>query len=219
MTEKIHYPFKTLDNLFTRDAPFTGTIEPYHTALDAIRLHNGVPAEIRQLFETAKNISLYAFFAYRMNQPAELIGYSAFEMALRVRAQIEAPELFLNSKKQPLLAKLCQLAKEKSWLSAEGFTHLKNRAYRQARSAKMIALSERMRAEGLTEAEFEAPTEDEVSSVLKTYTDFADPLLESIRGLRNNLAHGSSILMPSSIRTLDFLAEAINQLFTEPTDA
>jgi len=215
MSNRIDYPFKSLANIFKRDGPFSGSIESYHAALDAVRLHDGVPVPIQQLFETAKNISLYAFYAYRLNQPAELVGYSAFEMALRERAKAEHPELF-KKKKTPMFKDFCDLAIQENWFQPEGFSHLQRQAYRHAKWTKDKALIEHMTAEGLTEAEVEEPTDEDVMQALKELTDFASPLLESFRQLRNNLAHGSSMLMPSSVRTLGVLAEAINQIFQIP---
>ncbi|PTQ90481.1 hypothetical protein [Agitococcus lubricus] len=215
MSNRIDYPFKSVEKIFEQDAPLSNSIALYHAQLDSLKLHEGVPAPIRQLFETAKNISLYAFYAYRLHQPAELVAYSAFEMALRERAKNESPELF-TEKTVPMFKKLCDLAISKSWFQPESFLHLENRAYRHARQAKELDLIKRMEAEGLSEAELDEPTDEDVLNALKEFKDFASPLLESFRHLRNNLAHGSSMLMPSSIRTLRVLAEAINQLFNMP---
>jgi len=215
MSDRVDFPFKSVANICNRDGPFRGSIESYHAALDAVRLHNGVPVPIQQQFETAKNISLYAFYAYRLHQPAELVAYSAFEMALRERAKGESSELF-KKKTAPMFKDLCDLAIHKHWFQPEGFSHLQRQAYYQAKLTKDWTLIKHMTAEGLTETEVEDPTDEEVMQALKEFTDFASPLLESFRQLRNNLAHGSSLLMPSSVRTLQVLAEAINQLFQIP---
>jgi hypothetical protein len=57
--------------------------EEYHKDLQDVRLHPGVPPTVWQLFETAKNISLYARFAYRLHAVAEMMGFVALEWALK----------------------------------------------------------------------------------------------------------------------------------------
>jgi hypothetical protein len=89
MTEEVPDPLKALSEVYApdaRQAHFVGTLADAHAILTQITLHTGVPVNVRQLFETAKNVSLYSWFVYRFHQVAESVAYSALEMALRERA-------------------------------------------------------------------------------------------------------------------------------------
>ena len=75
------------------------TLEEMHQLLDDIVLNDEVPDDVYQLFETAKNLSLYSWFMYRFHQVAELMSYTALEMALRHRYLLEHP----NKKEKEVL--------------------------------------------------------------------------------------------------------------------
>lgn len=62
-----------------------GTPDSLHADLNVIAIHDGVPLHVRQLFETAKNLSLYSWFVYRFHPIAQLIGHSSLEQALKER--------------------------------------------------------------------------------------------------------------------------------------
>lgn len=63
--------------------------QDYHEALSKIVLNDTVPARSRELFETAKNLSLYSWFVYRFHPIAELTGWLALENALLEKAKRE----------------------------------------------------------------------------------------------------------------------------------
>ncbi len=87
-------PLKPLDKILSQDRDFfPQTIEQRHATISEITVHEGVPLKVQQVFETARNLSLYAFYAYRFHQVAELMAYIAFEMALSQRVQQETPAL------------------------------------------------------------------------------------------------------------------------------
>jgi hypothetical protein len=60
------------------------------------------------------------------------------------------------------------------------------------------------------------PTEDEINTAMRTL-DFVQILVDNAPQLRNRLAHGSSMLSPRSLRTLEMVAEVVNQLFVATT--
>ncbi len=87
-------PLKPLDRIYEpdeRQISFTASLEDRHAALEEITLSDAAPLDVRQLFETAKNLSLYSWFVYRFHQVSELISFSALEMALRERYLLENP--------------------------------------------------------------------------------------------------------------------------------
>lgn len=60
------------------------------------------------------------------------------------------------------------------------------------------------------------PTEEEVQEALEEI-DMPAMLQQSLPYMRNLLAHGSNILHPNSVWTLQTVCEVLNQLFN-PTD-
>src|SRR6185436_14808131 len=88
----------------SRQSAFLIQLPTIHAQLSAMTLHRGVPLAARQLFETAKNASLYSWFVYRFHQVAELVAYSALELALRARAGYK--ERLDPGEKAPSLAQL-----------------------------------------------------------------------------------------------------------------
>src|SRR6266446_1007194 len=61
------------------------TVEDFHRAAESIELHDGVPEEIRNHFQTARNLIIYSWFYYPFNITAELCAYTSVEYALRLR--------------------------------------------------------------------------------------------------------------------------------------
>jgi hypothetical protein len=212
MTEDVQDPLKPLSEVYApdaRQAHFIGTLTDNHAILTQIALHTGVPNNVRQLFETAKNVSLYSWFVYRFHQVAESVAYSALEMALRERAgfvEWSGPA----ATRPPTLRPLLDQAKREGWIRNENFPSLRRMATEKARTEKLaLSLPTMTSNEDYPIAE---PTEDEINAAMQTL-DYVQIVVESAPQLRNWLAHGSSMLSPRSLRTLELVAEIVNQLF------
>jgi len=81
-------PLKSLVEVMHPDprrSNIVGTLQDEHDDLASIRLNDGVPLVVAQLFETAKNVSLYSWFVYRFHPVSELVAFSALELALNLR--------------------------------------------------------------------------------------------------------------------------------------
>ncbi len=79
-------PLKHFSEIFEPDKRHRNSpvdIKSIHRILDGITLNNQVPNSVRQLFETAKNLSLYSWYVYRFHQVSETVAYSALELALK----------------------------------------------------------------------------------------------------------------------------------------
>ena len=200
---------KSLETILEPDVRqefFTSTLEEIHQPLADIVLNDEVPFDVLQLFETAKNLSLYSWFVYRFHQVSELVSYSALEMALRHRYLLDNPD-----KKAPTLQGLLNYAKQKKWLSNEKFPNALERALENAYHKKVITT---LSAIGQKHEPIiiDEPSEAEVLEALNEL----DPVgctVEASAKIRNNLAHGSSTLHSGSIATLKRNAAVINQLF------
>lgn len=185
-------------------------LEAIHSALSGIVLHADVPLDVRQLFETAKNLSLYSWFVYRFHQPAELIALSAMEMALGVRFRSESPDLDV-----PGLGKLMRIAKERKWIENSRFSNRQYYAYRNAEHRKSMELiSSGILKDGEARV-IDKPTDEEVQRAFDEL-DEVGGIVSAAHRIRNDLAHGSTTLHPWSISTLRTVAEVVNQVFTNP---
>jgi hypothetical protein len=62
------------------------TIESLYSLIERLTLRPTVPDEVRNHFETAKNLALYSWFVYSFNVVAAMHAFSSLEMALRMKS-------------------------------------------------------------------------------------------------------------------------------------
>lgn len=160
-----------------------------YAEISAINLVETVPENIREHFETAKNLLLYAWFVYRFIPVAELHAYSTVEMALRGRAS----QASLKTKNFKALLKL---AIDRGWIVDDGFS---------------IVQRERKAME--EEREWRRQFGWQITPEEQDSQRYCKILLDAMPFLRNNLAHGSTTVHPGGIGTLALCADMINQLF------
>ncbi len=211
--EKIQDPLKSLDEICEPDKrqklSLGISLNANHAKLSRIKLNRRVPVEVRQLFETAKNLSLYSWFVYRFHQVSGLTACSALEMALRLRYEKE-----VGKKRRVTLRELLRYAQENSWIDNNRFS----RAYRNKtarRNAEHKKFLEAFSSGAFDSGEpvpVDSPTEQEIREV-RSELDIVSGIVEAIPRLRNELAHGSSNLIPNSITILEIAVEVINQVY------
>ena len=192
--EKLQDPLKPLDQIYEpdeRQVSFVATLDERHEALNEIVLNDSVPLDVRQLFETAKNLSLYSWFVYRFHQVAELMSFTALEMALRERYLAENPIDPKSNKKPPALYRLLQHAKMNEWITNEGFPGLYETARYNARHIKMIEKSVIHDFEKEPEMPVDEPNEQEIQDALEEL-DMVEAIASNAHDIRNDLAHGSN---------------------------
>jgi hypothetical protein len=191
-----------------RRSNLVGTLQDEHADLANIRLNSSVPPVVAQLFETAKNVSLYSWFVYRFHPVSESVAFSALELALNLRKTGLAllPPDFRSVGLSRLLreAMECGLLRETGFPSRAGFV---------AHSAHMAVIA-KMIADNCDGAAIPEPTEQELLHA-SSEVSLTKHLLELWPTVRNVMAHGSPRLTPNSRRTLRLIAEAINQLFPD----
>jgi hypothetical protein len=176
---------------------FVGSdFENFYARIDSFQLHNGVPVDVRQHFENARNTWLYSFFAYRLLQTADLQLHVAGEAAIRERAKLEGIKPNQN------LAKLLTIAIEQRWLVDTGFSVTQYRAEQEAEHI------ETMKSMGVHGEAFVGPLREQNYSVI---------LIHAFRFLRNSVAHGEVMLQPNLSGQFRAMRDMINQLFPEPT--
>lgn len=214
--DKLQDPLKPLDQIYEpdeRQIPLIASLEDQHAALKEIILNDAVPLDVRQLFETAKNLSLYSWFVYRFHQVSELTSFSALEMALRERYLAENPIDEKSKKKRPpTLYDLMQHAKKEGWITNEGFSDSYQLARHNAEFNKMIEKSKTHDFDKEPSMSIDVPSEEEVAEELSKM-DRVKAISETSHKIRNDLAHGSNTLHQNSISTLHTHAELINQIY------
>lgn len=209
--EKLQDPLKPLDQVYEPDERqkyFTGSLADVHAEVSTITLNENAPLEVRQLFETAKNLSLYSWFAYRFHQVSELICFTALEMALRLRYEDENPDC----KKRMMLKGLMIHAKNEMWITNDGFPSLPETAKHSAHYKKRTSLMRTHDFDKNPTLRIEEPTEQEILEEMKN-VDIVDTVVKTAANIRNDLAHGSNTLHPHSIATLRRTSEIINQIY------
>ena len=192
---------KTLDNVCLPDvrqncfAVFdanTGSmrkqkLEDFHCRAESISLHEGVPEEIRNHFQTARNLIIYSWFYYPFNVTARMSAYISVEFALRIK----------TGDRKSHFSQLMKMAVNSGWISDKDF------------SVPMRRLESVQRMNEGAPPEFHVP-----EPTLER--EYCDVLAKSFPSLRNSLAHGSSFLSNDGAFAVRICAELINQLFSPP---
>jgi hypothetical protein len=76
-TIEIEDPLKPLSEICQPDprhAMLGISLQAIHVALLESQITDRAPANVRQLFETAKNVALYSWFVFRFHQVNELVA-------------------------------------------------------------------------------------------------------------------------------------------------
>jgi hypothetical protein len=167
------------------------TLADRHAAIAELNLCNTVPDDVTIQFDTARNLLLYSWHAYRFIPVAELQAYRTVEMALRMR-------FGLGQNAGPGLRRLLKRAVAEGLLKDEGF-----RQQRRTREWQQ-EYREAMQQFGSGRAPFALPADVQA---------YARQIADAMPVLRNNLAHGGSTLHAGGILTLEICCDLINQLF------
>jgi hypothetical protein len=165
-------------------------LKDFYDYAESIQLHEGAPEEVRNHFQTARNLIIYSWFYYPFNVTAQLSAYSSLEFALRIKAGSSKDEY-------PGLKKLLKKAVKNNWIRDEGFLHVRDKY------------------EGFREYNGSLPPQwrQEIPPFAQAYCNI---LVETMPSLRNTLMHGSSYLSHSGAFTVRICADLINQLFEKP---
>ncbi|MBV1929379.1 MAG: hypothetical protein KUG81_07710 [Gammaproteobacteria bacterium] len=215
MSKKIHPAdaLKPIDQVLVAD-PRNECIElaEWHSKIAEIVLVETTPVEVKQLFENAKNIALYTYFAYRLHQPAEVIGYTALEKALKLKFEIEQENIILE-KSPKTLADYMDVALNQGWIKSEGYNSFRQLASSRVQQKKIVKL---IKSGALDHQESTPIPESEEHEIIAEMRDMgiAERVLHAGRHIRNFHAHGNGGLSPSAICTLEKIAEEINQLYS-----
>ncbi len=215
MPSKPEDPLRPLESMFEPDERQSERLEDLHVGLSSLALHDDVPLDIQQGFETAKNVRLYTYCVYRFHQVAEMVAYQSLERALRHRWNSEVSRLASiddNDYQWPGLAHLLTHAGSRGWIRNEGFSSRAWRARNSLTGERAVAGIQAMIATGTDERLLQEPTQVEIEE-LTEQIDVVKLLVEHLPSFRNELGHGSARLSPTSDLVLQDVCDAINMVF------
>jgi hypothetical protein len=167
-------------------------LEDFYNAAESVHLHEGVPEEIRNHFQTARNLIIYSWFYYPFNVTAELCAYTSAEFALRIKSG--------HKTGRSSFRKLLEKAVAENWIRDEGFSHVKRK------HENFQSFNESL------PPEFQRPQS-------QLAQDYCKAMIGVLPRLRNTLAHGSTMLHQGGATTVRICADLINQLFEKPKTA
>ncbi|MHA7146945.1 hypothetical protein ACX83H_30005 [Burkholderia pseudomallei] len=185
----------------------------HHRDIEAIQLTADVPEPVAIQFETARNLYLYAWHVYRFFPVAQSQALFALEFGLRVRLPGRLPEPYQRPRQpQPMLAGLLGYAIDQGLIRNEGFRRWHRAAEDRARERRSMEIIQTMIAQELTSVEID---EDEPVNIISEDQswDLARILRKNLPSLRNELAHGSSMLTNQVLGTIELVAEILSQIY------
>jgi len=191
-------------------APQPPSLATHHAAVSAIQISSTVPEPVAIQFEMARNLYLYAWYVYRFYMPAMAQALAALEFGLRERLRITLPEKYQG--KKLMLKRLLRMAVDQGLVRNEGFRRWHHAAQVNARERRSTEALKAMIDSKLDSVAYQIP---EVLEVLPQdqQWDLAGGLLETLPAIRNELAHGSSMLTKHALGTIELVAEILNQLY------
>ena len=190
-----------------RQKLFAISLDEVYDELRSTTINLGVPSRVRELFDTAKNLSLYSWFVYEFHPIALSTGFQALEAALRERAKKEKPTLAKEN-----LRTIMNHAITAGWITEKGVVGRRHIARVRMQDRKAREAIERMRQTGVESEPIEEPTDDEITTEAREMR-IVKSVCDTAIKLRNALAHGEALLSPHSHRRLRMTADLINQLF------
>jgi hypothetical protein len=199
-----------------------------HANISQYVLSPEVPEDVRVHFDTARNLYLYAWHAYRFHAVAEQQVLGSLELALRTRfvqsgelnpdGLLELP-LPVTKKKQSrdpeLTPQHVMLKRLLSHAVLQGLItndRIKNRALWTWRRAESLAELRVLQA-GIAGDDELVEIEIDPADLAHEH-DWIGAFEDALPHMRNTYAHGSAQIHASVLRTFDICSDLINQLFT-----
>ncbi len=210
--------------MFVISDPETGYNRPLsqfdqHEAVAAYTLSQAAPENVRILFNTARNLYLYAWIVYRFYNVAEQQVFACLEMALRERLKDETPlpESYWPKKKQgqPMSLKpMLRYVIDMGYIQNENFRTWRDRGIIRSRQRYEMEKLREMEEKGLDSIELDY-SEVVVTDEDREDYNYLNVLLKYIPNTRNDYAHGSDMLHNQVLRSFEVVSELVNQLFPD----
>lgn len=197
--------------------PCSITPADQHADVASFVLNSTVPEAIAIHFETAKNLYLYAWFVYRFYPVAEQQALGTLEFALRERQPefVRQYKARHRRKMEPSLRALLEHAIKERLVRNEAFKGRGRWAQERAITRYQYEQVAKMSANGMSQMTIDycavTPGDEDLNH------DWLKDFLDAIPYTRNEYAHGSEMLCPSVLQTIEVVTELINQLFPTKT--
>jgi hypothetical protein len=183
-----------------------------HEAVSKHALHAKVPEDIMMQFETARNLYLHAWFVYRFYPVCEHHALACLELALRKRYEPEAPKKYRNKRDGKLYLKgALHYTIDRGHVKHEGFRRWREAAQQRALLRYQMKKTDEMYAKGLKTIDLDY-SEVTVTDADRNW-EYLKFLADFLPELRNNYAHGTSMLHNQVLTTLEVVSEIINQIY------
>lgn len=189
------------------------SLDEHHEWIALFKLADAVPQVIRVHFETAKNLWLYAWFAYRFHPVAEGHALATLEFALRERLFEDDRATGKPARSFRGLHALLNAAIVEGLVRVEGLRAMERIARNRAEHRMLLQRIAYMREHRLQEMSYET-TPVELAEADRDF-DLLGLLLRSLPRIRNDHAHGSSNLHSQVSATFEVVTDLLNQLFCE----
>lgn len=182
-------------------------------------LSDTVPDKVCVLFDTARNLYLYAWFVYRFYNVAEQQVFACLEMALRERLKDELPlpETYWSKKSRdqpPSLRSMLRYVIDRGYIKNEGFRTWRDRGIVRARQRYEVEKLQEMQEKGVESIDLDYSEVAVTDEDLQDY-DYLSVLLKYISSARNKYAHGSGMMHNQVLHSFEVVSELVNQLFPE----
>jgi hypothetical protein len=208
--------FSRFDAVINNFTPIT--LEDHYESISTIALDDRVPEKISIQYETAKNIYLYAWYAYRLFPVAEHHALICLEYALRERFAAEVPKKYWNNKNYgPTLAPLLSYIIDTGKIKNEHFEVWHQAAERRAQDRYQLEKIKEMSEQGLSEIEIDYD-EIEVLDEDRNW-GYLNILKKSLKSIRNTYAHGGPLLHRQVLGTFKIVKEILDQIFIQGNGA
>jgi hypothetical protein len=186
--------FRSLADIYSADprhnAFLIKSIGRYHAQLNELTLNRSVPANVQVSFDTARNLCLYSWFVYRFSTVARFQAYATLEYAIKARAP-KAKAARLGGLKACI-----DYAIQQKWFKDEGI--------RQYRRLKVLSDES---------SRFWEHVGQPKHIVERAPDEWLKRSRESFPGIRNEIAHGTPLLLGDDFTVLEMCCDLINQLF------
>jgi hypothetical protein len=140
---------------------------------------------------------------------------ATLEFALRERLALLLPEQFgPQAKRPPALRALIARARKDKLLTNAGLKATERLARQRAEHRISLERIRYMQANGLTELAYDAAPAEPIPADYQR--DLLEVFEQSLPFIRNEYAHGSSMLHPTVLGTFEIVTDLINQLFPAP---
>lgn len=180
-------------------------------------LNHFVPNDIKVQFDTARNLFLHSFYVYRFYVVAQSLALTTLELAIRECIGDEKLAVFKGELKASGVhlskgLKLCleYLAKYQL-IKNEDFPTWQNRNRIAAEEAYRDKIFQLMDEQKLNECQFNENEIDEHAFDIEW--DYIQVLCETLPKIRNNQAHGSTILHNKVLLSFENISIIINKMY------